>query len=62
MTKEEFLALAQTKYDELNALKGSDNLLDYERDLSKVMRELTREVVEAQLGSTSKDRRKKKHS
>ena len=62
MTKAEFLALAAAKYDELDELKKSANFLEYERDLSQAMRELTRQVAQAQLGGKSKDRRKKKSS
>lgn len=60
MTEDQFIALARAKYAELHSLEQSPNLLDYERSLSNVMREFTRQVMEAQLSGSSKDRRKKK--
>jgi len=60
MTKEEFLALAGTRYDALQSLNELDNFYDYEKKYLSIWRELGREVLESNLGKVPKDRRKKK--
>jgi len=60
MTEQEFLALAQTKYREINALKESPNLLDYEVGFRDIWTKLGLEVAQANLGKQGKDTRKKK--
>ena len=60
ISEEKFLALAKAKYAQINGLESSASLLDYERGLWELMRELSRQVMEEQLGDDSKDRRKKK--
>jgi len=62
MTKEEFLALAEKRYDALQDLNGLDNFYDYEQKYLEIWRELGREVLESNLGKVPKDRRKKKTS
>ena len=64
MTKEEYMALAMSKYEELEALKEKDSFYDYEKGLFDIMQELTREYLEEALKemSITTDRRKKKLS
>jgi hypothetical protein len=62
MTKEEYLAIASEKYDELQALNKIDNFYDYEKEFEKIFIDLARTVLEENLGKPSADRRKKKHS
>ena len=62
MTKEEYLAIASEKYDELQALHKIDNFYDYEKEFEKLLKELGRMLFEKNLSELSADRRKKKHS
>jgi hypothetical protein len=62
MTKEEYLAMAAKRYDELQALNKIDNFYDYESEFAKIMNELSKEVLEKNLSKLPADRRKKKHS
>ena len=62
MTKEEYLALASEKYDELQALNKIDNFYDYEKGFEKLLKELGRTLLEKNISELSADRRKKKHS
>jgi uncharacterized membrane protein len=62
MTKEEYLALAMERYEELEQLKTADNFYDYEQGFDKIWQDLGRQYMESYLSETSKtqDRRKKK--
>lgn len=60
MTKEEYLALASAKYDELKALENSKNFYDYEKDFDKIWRDLGRQVLQENISKVGQDRRKKK--
>lgn len=60
MTREEFLAIADKRYDELQALNKIDNFYDYEKDFADIMKELSKEVLEKNLSDVPVDRRKKK--
>lgn len=62
MTKEEYLAIASSRYDELHALNKIDNFYDYEKEFEKIFIELGRAVLEKNISEFSADRRKKKHS
>jgi hypothetical protein len=62
MTKEEYLAIASEKYDELQALNKIDNFYDYEKEFEKILKELGRTLLEENISEVSADRRKKKHS
>lgn len=62
VTREEYLAIASSKYDELQALNKIDNFYDYEKEFEKIIVDLGREVLEKNISSPSADRRKKKHS
>jgi len=59
MTEEAFVALAQQRYAELQALNKIDNFYDYEKSFDKIWRDLGREVLEANLSNVAADRRKK---
>jgi hypothetical protein len=60
MTREEYLALADKRYDELQALNKLDNFYDYEKGFVGIWKELGRSVLENNLGTLPGDRRKKK--
>ena len=59
MTEEEFMKMAKAKYANIHALNDQPTLLDYEQGLVEIMQELGREIAQAQLGESTKDRRKK---
>ncbi len=61
MTREEYLAMADKHYDELQALNKIDNFYDYESAFAKIMNVLSKEVLEKNLSRLPADRRKKKH-
>ena len=61
MTESDFMALAQKRYAELQALNKIDNFYDYEKEFDSLWRDLGREVLESNLSNLSADRRKKKH-
>ena len=60
MTKEEFVAMATQRYDELQALNKLDNFYDYEKQFVDIWKELGREVLQKNIGSLPADKRKKK--
>jgi uncharacterized membrane protein len=60
MTKEELLQKVSDRYDELQALNKLDNFYDYEKGFEDIWIELGRSVLEANIGTPPKDRRKKK--
>jgi hypothetical protein len=63
MKREEFLALAESRYEELKALGHLDNFYDYEKNFDAIWQELGRLYLERLLESespVSQDRRKKK--
>lgn len=62
MTREELHRLVDQKYDEINALKKEPTLLDYEQGFVEIWQELGRQVLQADLGDSGKDRRKKRSS
>jgi len=59
MTKEEYLSIAASKYEELQALKKIDNFYNYEKGFEKIFIDLAQTVLEENLGKPSADRRKK---
>jgi hypothetical protein len=61
MTREDYLSIAASKYDELHALNKIDNFYDYEKEFEKIFNELGRLVLEKNISTPSADRRKKKH-
>ena len=62
MTEAQFIALAQQRYRELQALNKIDNFYDYEKECDAIWRDLGRSVLEANISEVPVDRRKKKHS
>lgn len=60
MDKERFLQLAAQRFEQIDAAKDADNMLDYELQLQQAMQELTQQLINEQLGGTGRDRRKKK--
>ncbi|MDR0725784.1 MAG: hypothetical protein LBF59_07255 [Prevotellaceae bacterium] len=62
MTKEEYLEIAASRYEELEALKEKDNFYDYEKSFDQIWQDLGRLYLENSLNeqSSTKDRRKKK--
>jgi hypothetical protein len=62
MTKEEYLAIASEKYDELQALNKIHNFYDYEKEFEKILKDLGRSLLEKNISEVPADRRKKKHS
>ena len=61
MTKQEYLAIAAKRYDELQALNLIDNFYDYESEFAAIMKGLGKEVLEKNLSDLPADKRKKKH-
>lgn len=62
MTKEEFLAAAEKRYDALQDLNKLNNFYDYEKIFVDIWQELGRETLEKNLGTFPPNRRKKKTS
>lgn len=60
MTKEEYIALALEKYEDLQGLQNSKNFYDYEKDFDKIWRDLGKKVLGKNIGELGDDRRKKK--
>ena len=60
MSKEEFLALAEQKYHDLQQLKNKPTLYDYEKSFDEIWQHLGRQVLEKNLSNVPTDRRKKK--
>lgn len=60
MTKEQYLAAAEARYDELKALGKLDSFYDYEVEFVKIWQDLGRQVLQDSIGALSKDKRKKK--
>lgn len=60
MSKEEYLALAEQKYKELQSLKMKPTFYDYEQSFEQIWLDLGRQVLEKNLSEVPDDRRKKK--
>ncbi len=60
MTREEFLKLADKRYDELEALNKINNFYDYEKEFEQIWKDLGRMVLESNISNVPVDRRKKK--
>ena len=60
MSKAEYLALAEQKYTELQALATQPTFYDYEKSFEAIWMELGRQVLERNVGPVPVDRRKKK--
>lgn len=64
MTKEEYSAIAASRYEALETLSEKDNFYDYEKGFDEIWRDLGRLYLESKMNENSKtqDRRKKKLS
>ena len=62
MTEDQFLQLAREKYSSIRELNDSPSLLEYEQGFTDLWTEFGRSVIEANLGDSGNDRRKKKPS
>ncbi len=60
MTKEEYLALAEARYQELQSLQNKPTFYEYEKSFVDIWQDLGRQVLEKSLSQVPKDRRKKK--
>ena len=60
MSKAEYLALAEQKYDDLQALATQPTFYDYEKSFEAIWMDLGRQVLERNVGVVPADRRKKK--
>lgn len=60
MTKADYLESASQRYDALQALNKITEFYDYETEFVKLWQDLGREVLEKNIGTLSKDKRKKK--
>jgi uncharacterized membrane protein len=60
MSKEEFLALAEKRYDALQDLNKLNSFYDYEKVFVEIWQEFGRETLEKNLGAVPTNRRKKK--
>lgn len=60
MSKEEYMALAEQKYHDLQQLKSKPTLYDYEKSFDELWQDLGRQVFEKNLSQVPTDRRKKK--
>jgi len=59
MTKEEYLAIAAKRYDQLQTLNRINNFYDYESEFVNIMKDLGKEVLEKNLSDLPADKRKK---
>ncbi len=60
MTKEEYLQLAEKRWESIKELKSLDNFYDYEKEFDGIWVELGKEVLERSISKVGPDRRKKK--
>lgn len=60
MTKEEFLKLAEARYDQIHKLNEGTDFYNYEKEFVLLWQELGRQVIEKNLSKVGNDRRKKK--
>jgi uncharacterized membrane protein len=60
MSKADYLALAEQKYNDLQSLDKQLTMYDYEKSFEQIWHDLGRQVLERNLGIVPNDRRKKK--
>ena len=60
MTKEEYLQLAESKWEALQSLQGEASFYEYEKRFDGIMQELNRALLEHSISAVPADRRKKK--
>lgn len=59
MTEEEYLSLCKKQYEAIVKLNEHDNFYDHEKDFVGIMRELGKDVMEANLGPVPSNHQKK---
>jgi hypothetical protein len=59
LTKEKYLAIAESKWADLEKLQEEGDFLAYEERFEQVMIELSQLVLQANIGKLGNDRRKK---
>jgi hypothetical protein len=59
IAKNEFLKLAEAKYEEIKRLEGTPSFYDYEKAFDEIWIELGRNVFEKSISEIPGDRRKK---
>lgn len=59
ITKDEFISLAEKKYEEIKKLEGTPSFYDYEKAFDEIWIEFGRDAFEKSISKVSKDRRKK---
>jgi hypothetical protein len=62
MSKEEFVALALSRWPELESLDQEKDFYEYEKHFEQIMLDLSRAVLERKISTVGKDRRKKTKS
>lgn len=60
MTKEEYLQLAESKWEALQRLQNEESFYEYEKHFDGIMQDLNRELLERSISEVPADRRKKK--
>lgn len=61
LTEDEFIALARSKYQQINDLQHETSFFDYEQKFGQIMQELNRQVLEKSISDVPNERRKKKN-
>lgn len=59
MTKAEYMALAEARFDALNDLQEQTDFYQYEKEFDQIWTDLGRAVLEQTIGPVPKDKRKK---
>lgn len=62
MTRDEYLQLAADRWPELEALEAKGDFYAYEKRFAEIMKELELAVLQAHLGKTPSNYRKKSQS
>jgi hypothetical protein len=62
MTKQEYMALCESRYPEVAQLDEIKDFYEYEKQFEKIMTELGRALLESNISEPGADRRKKKAS
>ena len=60
MTKEDYLQLAESKWEALQSLQQEESFYEYEKRFDGIMQELSQELLERSISELPADRRRKK--